>query len=161
MTYLNYWGVGERMSFDQEWASARSQAVETVSMRLNTVDDGNGGRGGPGTRLHVDAKVLDGRARAAETILENFVHADDAAAKETSQVGGSLKGFKSAAGFKVFQTRWDSQTAYVRGLLSDKVVGALRGAASDFRDEERRRALAMKGMDDGKNGESSESNAKG
>lgn len=149
------------MSFDDEWASARAQAAEAVAMRLNGVDDGNGGRGGPGTRLHVDAKVLEGRAKAADRTLEHFVRADNAVAKETAHVGGSLKGFKSAAAFASFQERWESQMAYVRGVLSEKVAGALRVAASEFKAEERRQALAVKQLDKGTSGDASNPMVKG
>ncbi|MEU7012064.1 hypothetical protein [Streptomyces sp. NPDC046385] len=149
------------MSFDEEWLSARQQAAADVSMRLNGVDDGNGGRGGPGTRLHVDADVLDGRAKAADKVLRSFVEADDKAAKETGQVGAGLKGFRSAGAFGTFQKRWESQMRYVRGLLSEQVAGALRGAASDFRTEEAARAAAVKRVGAGSGDASSKSSAEG
>ncbi|HET6360230.1 hypothetical protein [Streptomyces sp.] len=149
------------MSFEEEWAAASVQANASVSMRLNQVDDGNGGRGGPGTRLHVDSDVLEGRASAADKVLRSFVAADDKATKETKEVGGSLKGFKSAEAFGVFQTRWESQMSYVRGLIHEKVAGALRGAAVDFRTEEKERALKMKGIRDGKGDKPAEPSVKG
>ncbi|MFE7773189.1 hypothetical protein ACFU5O_04670 [Streptomyces sp. NPDC057445] len=149
------------MSFENEWAAARSEAAANVSMRLNSVDDGNGGRGGPGTQLHVDADVLEGRAGAADKVLTSFMQADDGAMKETKLVGGSLKGFKSAEAFETFHQRWESQMLYMRGLLSEKVAGALRGAAADFRAEEAERTARMKGIRDGKGDEPSKPTVKG
>jgi hypothetical protein len=120
------------MSFEAEWAAARSEASANVSMRLNGVDDGNGGRGLPGQKLHVDARELRSRAGKADIVRDDFMKVDDAALTETEQVAASLPGLKSASAFGVFTKRWKTQMTYVEGLLKSDVAGALRASANDF-----------------------------
>ncbi|WP_406016564.1 hypothetical protein OG520_25290 [Streptomyces sp. NBC_00984] len=42
------------MTFDAEWANLRAESTQRVNMRLNGVDDGAGGHGGP---THADLAV--------------------------------------------------------------------------------------------------------
>ncbi|MGW6457713.1 hypothetical protein ACWF94_17665 [Streptomyces sp. NPDC055078] len=125
------------MTFDEEWAAARSAAVEqqATRMRLNQLPAEGGG--GTGKRLHVDSSELRGRAGKADIVRTDFVKADNAASKETGDVGGGLKGFRSAPAFKTFSTRWESQMKYVEGLLQNAVAGGLREAAAEFDARER------------------------
>ncbi|MFC9925032.1 hypothetical protein [Streptomyces sp. NPDC127190] len=121
------------MSFDEMWGKARRTAVarQHSSMELNHLPDGV--EGGPsGKKLVADAAFLRNRATHADTVRSDFSKADNAAAKETDQVAGSLKGFKSAASFSTFMTRWRGQMKYVEDLLEHDIAGALRSSASDY-----------------------------
>ncbi|MFF1959194.1 hypothetical protein ACFVWX_19665 [Streptomyces sp. NPDC058220] len=126
------------MTFDEEWASVRSAAVEQqeTRMRLNQLP-ADGGGGGSGKRLHVDSAELRGRAGKADTVRTDFIKTDNAARKETGEVGAGLKGFHSAPAFKTFSTRWDAQMKYVEGLLQNAVAGGLRESAAEFDARER------------------------
>ncbi|MFD4814509.1 hypothetical protein [Streptomyces sp. NPDC058418] len=125
------------MTFDEEWASVRSAAVEQqeTRMRLNQLPADGGG--GSGKRLHVDSAELRGRAGKADTVRTDFIKTDNAARKETGEVGAGLKGFHSAPAFKTFSTRWDAQMKYVEGLLQNAVAGGLRESAAEFDARER------------------------
>lgn len=125
------------MSFEADWASARSDATANVSMRLNATDDGSGGRG-PGRGLKVTSSVLNDRAQKADTVRDDFTKADDAVMKETTQVGPSLKGFECSSAFSTFTARWRGQMKYVETLLKDDVSAALRLSAQSFMERERK-----------------------
>lgn len=49
------------MAFDAEWAALRAESAQRVDMRLNSVDDGSGGHGGP---VHADLAVNQGNLGA-------------------------------------------------------------------------------------------------
>lgn len=149
--------MGVCVTFDEEWAAARSAAVEQqeTRMRLNQAP-ANGG-GGSGKRLHVDSAELRGRAGKADTVRTDFVKTDNAARKETGEVGAGLKGFRSAPAFKTFSTCWDKQMKYVEGLLQNAVAGGLRESAAEF-DARERTEKARHSKDDGKAGNNSDRN---
>ncbi|MEU6284699.1 hypothetical protein [Streptomyces sp. NPDC047028] len=119
-------------SFDELWGQARTNAAarQHSSMQLNHLpaDFGSGG----GKKLVVTSSVLSGRAQKADHVRHDFAAADNSAMKDTDQVGGSLKGFKSASAFSTFTARWRGQMAYVQGLLEKDVAGALRLSAQDY-----------------------------
>ncbi|MFD5033793.1 hypothetical protein ACFVWX_21095 [Streptomyces sp. NPDC058220] len=139
------------MSFEEEWAAVRADAVkqQDTRMQLNSHPAGDGPRGG-GKKLHVTSSELQGRADKADTVRSDFTDADNATMKETEQVGASLKGFKSGPAFTVFQARWRKQMSYVEGLLTKDVAGALRASAVDFEVREKAEADRHKGKGQGK-----------
>ncbi|MFJ3664713.1 hypothetical protein ACIPPM_30160 [Streptomyces sp. NPDC090119] len=121
------------MSFDEMWGQARTTAAtrQHSSMRLNQVPADPGGDAS-GKKLVADAGFLRHRATKADTARTDFVKTDDAASKETGQVAGSLKGFKSGPAFTTFMTRWRGQVDYVESLLKNDVAGALRTSANEY-----------------------------
>ncbi|MEV7196111.1 hypothetical protein AB0N81_30560 [Streptomyces sp. NPDC093510] len=125
------------MSFESDWASARSAANAKTSMQLNASDDGSGNRG-LGRGLKVTSSILLDRATKADTVRDDFTAADNAALTETAQVGPSLKGFQSSSAFSTFIDRWKSQVKHVETLLKDDVSGALRESAQSFKERERK-----------------------
>ncbi|MFG2585581.1 type VII secretion target [Streptomyces malaysiensis] len=122
------------MSFEDEWAGIKAEAAKQQEshMRLNQLDDGNGGRGIPQKKLKVTASVLRNKAGKVDHVSTGFAKADNETMTETGQVKASLKGFDSAAAFATFQERWRSQMRYAQGLLSQGLAGPLRDAATHF-----------------------------
>ncbi|WP_063792606.1 hypothetical protein [Streptomyces atriruber] len=125
------------MSFDSDWASARSAATAKTNMQLNASYDGTGNRG-LGRGLKVTSSILNERAGKADTVREDFMKADNSAMKETAQVGPSLKGFESSSAFSTFADRWKGQMTHVESLLKDDVSGALRTSAQSYMARERK-----------------------
>jgi len=121
------------MSFDEMWGQARSSAAarQHSSMQLNQLPSDPGG-GDPKEKLVADSGFLRGRAKNADTVRDDFSKVDEAAMKETDQVGGSLKGFKSGPAFSTFMTRWRGQVKYVEGLLANDITAALQSSANDY-----------------------------
>ncbi|MFD8154779.1 hypothetical protein ACFV28_29050 [Streptomyces sp. NPDC059720] len=138
------------MSFDEMWGQARSSALtrQQSSTQLNQLPAA-GGSAQP--HLDVDASVLEGRAKNAETVRKNLMDADDKAMSATS--GISLEGFKSNSGVAVFQKRWRSQMQHLENLLERGVKGNLRASAAEFKAEETKRVSDVKwaGKDRGRN----------
>lgn len=131
------------MSFDEEWAQVRAEAVQRQSThtRLNQLPaSGSGGNASPGKALHVTPHILKERAGKVAAVRGNFAKADDTAMKETGQVKASLKGFKSADAFSVFQKRWRAQMSYMHAQLEKGVAGALRKAATKLTEEDKEQA---------------------
>jgi len=135
------------MSFEEEWAQLVAQAARERDARtqLNTAGGDKGG--GSGEKLSVTPEVLTKRASKADTVRSNFAAADNAAMKETKEVAGGLKGFKSATAFGTFQDRWEDQMKYVEGLLATGVSKALRTAAAELRREDADQASKIKSID--------------
>ncbi|MFH9009746.1 hypothetical protein ACH4C6_00075 [Streptomyces sp. NPDC017943] len=129
------------MSFDEMWGQARNTAAarQQSSMQLNQLPAA-GGSAQP--HLHVDASVLEGRAKNAETVRKNLMDADDKAMSATS--GISLKGFKSDSALAVFQKRWRSQMQHLENLLEKGVKGNLQASAAEFKAEEAKRLSDVK-----------------
>ncbi|WP_405552345.1 hypothetical protein [Streptomyces sp. NBC_01171] len=121
------------MSFDEMWGQARTTAAarQHSSMQLNHIP-ADPGEAADGKKLVTDAGFLRHRAKSADTARTDFVKTDDAATKETGQVAGSLKGFKSGPAFTTFMTRWRGQVDYVENLLKNDIVGALRTSANEY-----------------------------
>lgn len=112
------------------WGQARTTAAarQQSGMRLDHVP----AEPGEGEQLVADAGFLRHRAKSADTARTEFVKTDDAASKETGQVAGSLKGFKSGPAFTTFMTRWRGQVDPVENLLKNDVAGALRTNADEY-----------------------------
>ncbi|WP_030381295.1 MULTISPECIES: hypothetical protein [unclassified Streptomyces] len=121
------------MSFDEMWGQARSSAAarQHSSMQLNQLPSDPGGST-PGKKLVADSGFLRNRAKNAGTVRDDFAKVDNDAMKQTDQVGGSLKGFKSGPAFSTFLTRWRSQMKYVEGLLANDITVALHSSANDY-----------------------------
>ncbi|MGP3986865.1 hypothetical protein [Streptomyces sp. 3N207] len=136
------------MSFEQEWAGLKAAYAPetTVHMRLAGTGTHGGGTvvGGAGSgangqkRLHVTAHVLRGRAGHAETVRSQFLKADDEVTRETGQITGALKGFRTDAAIATFQERWRDQMSYVKQQFTG-TASALRSAAGAFTTEDHRR----------------------
>lgn len=129
------------------WGQARSDALarQQSSMQLNQLPT-EGGSAQP--HLHVDASVLEERAKNAETVRKNFMDADNKALSATK--GINLKGFKSDSGVAVFRKRWRAQMWYLEGLLEQGVEGNLQAAAAEFRAEEAKRLSNVKRAGNGR-----------
>ncbi|MGP3977812.1 hypothetical protein ACTWQF_28100 [Streptomyces sp. 8N114] len=149
------------MSFEQEWAGLKAAyAPETTAhMRLagtgthggGTVGGGAGGGANGQKRLHVTDHVLRGRAGHAETVRSQFLKADDEVTRETGQITGTLKGFRTDAAIATFQERWRDQMSYVKQQFTG-TASALRSAAGAFTTEDHRRKRdidAVAGTKDG------------
>ncbi|MFD5385949.1 type VII secretion target [Streptomyces sp. NPDC127074] len=122
------------MAFEDEWADIKAEAAKQQEshVRLNQLDDGNGGRGIPQKKLKVTASVLRNKAGKVDHVSTGFAKADNETMTETGQVKASLKGFDCAAAFATFQERWGAQMRYAQGLLSQGLAGPLRDAATHF-----------------------------
>ncbi|MBO8191427.1 hypothetical protein ITI46_06945 [Streptomyces oryzae] len=136
------------MSFEQEWAGLKAAyAPESKAhMRLAGAGPHGGGTAGGGAgrgangqpRLHVTAHVLRGRAGHAETVRGQFLKADDEVMKETGEITGTLKGFRTDTAIATFQERWRDQMSYVKQQFTG-TASALRSAAGAFTSEDHRR----------------------
>ena len=91
------------MSFDEQWATLRTQAAERQATRMQINSFHDGGAASPGEKLKVTSKVLRDMADKADGTRRNFAKADNQA-----------------------------KMRYVQGLLEHGVAGALRNAAADF-----------------------------
>ncbi|MBO8200090.1 hypothetical protein ACFW4X_32895 [Streptomyces smyrnaeus] len=148
------------MSFEQEWAGLKAAYApeSTAHMRLAGADvPGGGGGGGTGggpagkKRLQVTDHVLRERAGRAETVRGQFLKADDEVMRETGQIGGGLKGFRTEAALATFQERWRDQMSYVKQQLTG-TASALRTAAGAFTTEDHRRKKEIDDAAGGKPG---------
>ncbi|MFD8524445.1 hypothetical protein ACFV2D_31105 [Streptomyces capillispiralis] len=139
------------MSFDEMWGQARNDALarQQSSMRLNQLPatEGGGAGGAAQAQLHVDASLLEGRAKNAETVRKNFMDADNKVMSATSEI--TLKGFKSESAITTFQKRWRSQMRHMEDLLQNGVKGNLETSAAAFRAEEAKRLSKVKRLSDG------------
>lgn len=138
------------MSFDDEWAGVRAEAHtrRAAKMELAGLEgDRSGGANPP--QYQVTSSDLTHHAEKADIVRGDFAKVDDTALKETGPVGGSLKGFASAAAFKVFEDRWQSQMTYVEGLLEKDVAAALRSSALTFDEEEAKQRQKFHGRGKG------------
>ncbi|MBO8185465.1 type VII secretion target [Streptomyces spirodelae] len=135
------------MSFEQEWAGLKAAYAPegTAHMRLAGADGLQGGGGGgigrgpnPKQRLNVTGSVLRSRAGRAETVRGQFLKADDEVMRETGQITGTLKGFRTDAAIATFQERWRDQMSYVKQQFGS-TASALRTAAGAFETEDHRR----------------------
>ncbi|NSC24453.1 hypothetical protein FM076_26195 [Streptomyces albus subsp. chlorinus] len=140
------------MSFDEEWAGLKAAYAPDSTARMRPAGAGRRGGGGvPGPRkkLDVTAGVLRGRAGRTEAVRGRFLKADDEVMRETGQVTGSLKGFRTDAAVAVFQERWRDQMAYVRDQFTGTAT-ALRDAARLFTTEDHGRERDIDALRDGR-----------
>jgi hypothetical protein len=131
------------LSFEQEWAGLKAAYAPegTAQMRLAGTDVpgcGGGGSANPRLRLHVSDHALRTRAGRAETVRGQFLKADDEVMRETGEITGSLKGFRTDAAIATFTERWRDQMTYVRQQFTG-TASALRTSADAFTAEDHRR----------------------
>lgn len=117
------------MSFDEEWASARSKATST---RLNQLPAEGGGGGGTGA---ADYKVTSKDLRAIGNEAQELYHGLEAAAfhagAQTDTASTSLEqdGFKTGSGMWTAWDKWRTQSetllsacAHIHNHLEDTVL---------------------------------------
>ncbi|MGW6395852.1 hypothetical protein ACWFR1_36340 [Streptomyces sp. NPDC055103] len=98
------------MSFDEEWASARSTSTASVSMRLNQVAPESGGGGG-NADLSVDQDKLGAIGSAAYALHGRLVKDGNHARANTTEAatGMSTNGFLTGSAMSTVQENWGSQ----------------------------------------------------
>ncbi|MFD9034587.1 hypothetical protein ACFVZW_26135 [Streptomyces sp. NPDC059567] len=98
------------MSFEKEWASARTHAQADVSMRLNQVPPEPGGGGG-NADLGVDQDKLGVIGSAAFALHGRLVKDGNHARANTVEAATSLSshGFLTGAAMATVQETWSSQ----------------------------------------------------
>ncbi len=120
------------MSFDEEWASARSGALQqTSSMRLNQLPaEGGGGGGGGASDYKVTSKDLQAIGNEAQELYHDLEAAAFHAGAETGTASTSLDadGFKTGSGLWTAWDKWRSQSetllsacAHIHNHLEDTV----------------------------------------
>ena len=77
-----------------------------------------------------------------------FLKADDEVMRETGEITGTLKGFRTDAAIATFQERWRDQISYVKQEFT-ATESALRKAARMFATQERVLQNAFDGIFDG------------
>ncbi|MEU8619202.1 hypothetical protein [Streptomyces sp. NPDC048623] len=100
------------MSFDEEWAAARSAAASRVSMRLNRLSaEPGGGGGGGGADLQVRQDHLGAIGHAAYQLRGRLVKDGNHARTDTTDAaaGLSVNGFRTGAALTTVQETWASQ----------------------------------------------------
>ncbi|AXK35397.1 hypothetical protein DVA86_24860 [Streptomyces armeniacus] len=121
------------MSFDEQWAQLEAAAAKDRSAGMQLAGYGPDAHGrGSKPKLKVTPSVLREKATKTDENAGDFMKADNKTMTETGQVKASLKGFKSAAAFDVFEDRWKAQMKHLQGSMKEGVAGALRSAAANF-----------------------------
>ncbi|MER8044233.1 hypothetical protein [Streptomyces sp. NPDC094032] len=97
------------MSFEQEWATARSTAGNPVSMRLNQLPDGPGSSGN--ADLSVDQDKLGAIGSAAYALHGRLVKDGNHARTQTTEAATGLSGngFRTGSAMVTVQETWGSQ----------------------------------------------------
>ncbi|MFF5427209.1 MULTISPECIES: hypothetical protein [unclassified Streptomyces] len=97
------------MSFEEEWASARSTSTSGVSMRLNQVAPESGGSGN--ADLSVDQDKLGAIGSAAYALhgrlAKDGKHAETSTGEAATQLSGN--GFLTGSAMSTVQRTWSSQ----------------------------------------------------
>lgn len=97
------------MSFEEEWASARSASTSGVSMRLNQVAPESGGSGN--ADLSVDQDKLGAIGSAAYALhgrlAKDGKHAEASTGEAATQLSGH--GFLTGSAMSTVQRTWSSQ----------------------------------------------------
>ncbi|WP_370413035.1 hypothetical protein [Streptomyces fradiae] len=102
------------MSFDEEWAAARSAAAGRVGMRLNrtgTAPDSGGGGGGGGADLGFRQDHLGAIGHAAHELHGRLAKDGHHARTDTTDAatGLSHNGFRTGRALATVQETWASQ----------------------------------------------------
>jgi hypothetical protein len=98
------------MSFDAEWASARTHALADVGMRLNQVPSDPGGGSGSAD-LSVNQDKLGAIGSAAYALHGRLLKDGNHARTSTSEAatGMSTNGFRTGAAMATVEETWRSQ----------------------------------------------------
>ncbi|MFD8026306.1 hypothetical protein ACFXJO_11055 [Streptomyces lavendulae] len=93
------------MSFDEEWAAARTTAAANVSTRLNQAP------GAPGQDLELNQDHIGAVGTEAHTLHSRLQTDGKHAAAATAEAAGALgkEGFASGAALTRLNSRWESQ----------------------------------------------------
>ncbi|MEV6328297.1 hypothetical protein [Streptomyces sp. NPDC051909] len=134
------------MSFDEEWAAARSAAADRVGMRLNQAAPGSGGSGGGGADLAVRQGHLGAIGHAAYELHGRLARDGHHARTDTSEAAAGLSrnGFRTGAALTAVQETWASQLGTLLDAcahISNHLDHSAAAHAKD--DEEIRTALAV------------------
>ncbi|MFE4827075.1 hypothetical protein [Streptomyces sp. NPDC056672] len=98
------------MSFDEEWASARTDATATTDMRLNRVPD-EGSAGGSSADLSVNQDKL-GEIGSAAYALHGRLRSDGGHARGSTSEAATMmtvNGFRTGAAMRTVHDTWNSQ----------------------------------------------------
>ncbi|WP_329457634.1 hypothetical protein [Streptomyces sp. NBC_01497] len=109
------------MSFDEEWASARGQAAQNVSMRLNHLAPEPGGSGGPSAKdLQVNQDHLGALGSAAYS-LQDTLTADGNIAEASTQTAAQMltvSSFLTGGALQTVHDTWKSQVSALLGACA-------------------------------------------
>lgn len=123
-------------AFDEEWAEIKRETAVAEADRTRLAGTGDGGRMHVVDDLKVDPSVLRERATKTDEVRGNFAKADDSVMTATGEVAGGIAGFRSAAAFSTFVTRWKEQMRYLDDVFQQGVAQPLREAANKFQARE-------------------------
>lgn len=128
------------MSFEQEWATARSTAGAPVSMRLNQASAGPGGS--TKADLGVDQDRLGAIGSAAYALHGRLVKDGNHARTQTTEAATGLKanGFRTGSALAEVYTTWSSQLATLLDACANISNHLDYSAASHAKEEEDIRA---------------------
>ncbi|MEV7275865.1 hypothetical protein [Streptomyces sp. NPDC093111] len=126
------------MSFDQEWALARSSAGLPVSMRLDRAPAGQGG----GVDLGVDQDRLGAIGSAAYALHGRLVKDGNHARTQTTEAATGLKtnGFRTGSAMAEVHATWSSQLGTLLDACANISNHLDYSAASHAKEEEDIRA---------------------
>jgi hypothetical protein len=99
------------MTFDAEWAALRVESTQRVDVRLNGVDDGTGGHGGPANAdLAVNQDNLGAIGHDAYTLRTRLSKEGDHARPSTFDAAIALtnNNFSSGSGLLKVHDRWNT-----------------------------------------------------
>ncbi|ATZ26466.1 hypothetical protein SLAV_23285 [Streptomyces lavendulae subsp. lavendulae] len=122
------------MSFDEEWAAARTTAAASVSMRLNQAAPGTGGQDLELNQDHIGAIGTEAH------MLHSRLQTDGKhAAAATAEAAGALgkEGFASGAALTRLNSRWESQVKTL-GAACAQISNGLNYSLSSHDKEEQR-----------------------
>ncbi|MBP0458601.1 MULTISPECIES: hypothetical protein [Streptomyces] len=109
------------MSFEDEWASARGQAAQNVSMKLNHLAPEPGGSGGPSAKdLQVNQDHL-GALGSAAYHLHDTLTTDGRLAEESTQTAASMltvSSFRTGRALQTVHDNWKSQVDTLLGACA-------------------------------------------
>ncbi|MFI1810114.1 hypothetical protein ACH414_07205 [Streptomyces sp. NPDC020422] len=130
------------MSFEQEWATARSTAGAPVGMRLNQAPAAPGGGRGSQADLGVDQDKLGAIGSAAYALHGRLAKDGNHARTHTAEAATGLKanGFRTGSAMAEVHTTWSSQLATLLDACANISNHLDYSAASHAKEEEDIRA---------------------
>jgi hypothetical protein len=126
------------MSFDNEWAVARTTATTKVSMRLNrAAADGPAASGGGNPDLGVDQDKLGEIGSAAYALHGRLMSDGNRAQASTSEAATmmTVNGFRTGAAMATVRENWGSQLRTLLGACANISNHLDYSAASHAREE--------------------------